>query len=107
MQKNTPSHLHFGIYTWNGPIDPFPFVNPAIKTASAPPQKKLSAYLKTTKEYKAGTLSIAKNTMAVPLAVTEKGYLAELPGGSIVQLPFTLVKTIEGVSNAATARIAP
>ena len=32
--KHTPSHLHFGIYTWNGPIDPFPFVNPAIKTAS-------------------------------------------------------------------------
>jgi len=25
--KNTPSHLHFGIYTNNGAIDPLPFVN--------------------------------------------------------------------------------
>ncbi|MDQ7947207.1 MAG: M23 family metallopeptidase [Pedobacter sp.] len=27
--KTTPPHLHFGIYTNNGAIDPFPFINPS------------------------------------------------------------------------------
>ena len=30
----TPSHLHFGIYTGSGAIDPFPFVNQASKNAA-------------------------------------------------------------------------
>ena len=29
--KNTPSHLHFGIYTDNGAVDPFPFIDREIK----------------------------------------------------------------------------
>ena len=29
--KNTPPHLHFGIYASGGAIDPFPFVNPDVK----------------------------------------------------------------------------
>jgi murein DD-endopeptidase MepM/ murein hydrolase activator NlpD len=28
--RTTPPHLHFGIYTSNGAIDPYPFVNPAV-----------------------------------------------------------------------------
>ena len=31
--KYTAPHLHFGIYTPDGPVDPFPFVNKTIKTA--------------------------------------------------------------------------
>jgi murein DD-endopeptidase MepM/ murein hydrolase activator NlpD len=30
--RTTPAHLHFGIYATGGAIDPFPFVNPVIKT---------------------------------------------------------------------------
>jgi peptidoglycan LD-endopeptidase LytH len=30
--KNTAPHLHFGIYGSGGAIDPFPFVNPAVRT---------------------------------------------------------------------------
>ena len=33
--KTTPPHLHFGIYTTDGAVDPFPFVNPV--TRPAPP----------------------------------------------------------------------
>lgn len=29
--KNTETHLHFGIYTSGGAVDPFPFINPVIK----------------------------------------------------------------------------
>ena len=33
--RTTPSHLHFGIYTWGGAIDPLPFVDPNAPKASA------------------------------------------------------------------------
>jgi murein DD-endopeptidase MepM/ murein hydrolase activator NlpD len=32
--RTTPPHLHFGIYTGTGAVDPFPFVNPVV---AAPP----------------------------------------------------------------------
>ena len=44
--KYTPPHLHFGIYTSSGPIDPFPFVNKAIKTAPAFEAKDLTISFK-------------------------------------------------------------
>lgn len=31
--KNTPPHLHFGIYTADGAVDPFPFIDPKVKPA--------------------------------------------------------------------------
>lgn len=33
--KSTPPHLHFGIYTTEGAVDPFPFVNPVTRSAPA------------------------------------------------------------------------
>lgn len=38
--KNTPPHLHFGIYTIGGAINPLPFINPEVKEPS-----KISASL--------------------------------------------------------------
>lgn len=32
--RNTPPHLHFGIYTFGGAVDPFPFVNRNIRPAA-------------------------------------------------------------------------
>ena len=32
--KHTSPHLHFGIYATGGAVDPFPFVNPAVRTPS-------------------------------------------------------------------------
>jgi len=32
--RTTPAHLHFGIYTWGGAIDPLPFVDPNAPKAS-------------------------------------------------------------------------
>ncbi|GAB2687663.1 hypothetical protein GCM10027037_07430 [Mucilaginibacter koreensis] len=46
----TPSHLHFGIYTSDGAVDPLPFVNREIK-APAPvtaPEKLLNSTARTT-----------------------------------------------------------
>ena len=93
--KTTPAHLHFGIYTYGGAVDPWPFVNPAIRSASSVPDKKIAALLKLTKAFKAENgYALKPNMIVVPLAVTAKGYIAELPDGGITQLPFTWVKMV-------------
>jgi peptidoglycan LD-endopeptidase LytH len=101
--KYTPSHLHFGVYTYNGAIDPFPFVNPAVKIPPAVPAKNLAVILKLTKAQQAQTgTSVKANTVLVPLAVTTKGYIAELPDGSLIQAPFKAVKTVKQPETMAT-----
>jgi hypothetical protein len=35
------------------------------------------------------------NTVLVPLAVTAKGYLAELPDGNVIQAPFNAVQILK------------
>lgn len=93
--KYTPAHLHFGVYTYSGPVDPLPFVSRSMKKAAAVPAKNLEVALKLTKAQKspAGIL-VQANTMLTPLAVTPKGYIAELPSGDLIQAPFAAVKTV-------------
>jgi murein DD-endopeptidase MepM/ murein hydrolase activator NlpD len=94
--RYTPAHLHFGVYTFSGPVNPWPFVNKAVKSAPAVPAKNLAVILQLTKPQKdkAGTL-VKANTVLLPLAVTSKGYIAELPDGNLIQAPFTAVKPIK------------
>ena len=94
--KNTPSHLHFGVYTYAGPIDPFPFVNKELKTAPSITNKNLTGYLRLTKTQTLGSekISVVANTLLVPLAANAKNYISELPGGKITQIPFALVKPV-------------
>lgn len=87
--KYTPPHLHFGVYTYAGPLDPLPFVNRDIRKAPPVPDKKLTAQLKLTKSQKkrdGSTLKVA--TYLVPLAANARGYVAEAPDGELLQLPF-------------------
>ncbi|MBD0364880.1 MAG: M23 family metallopeptidase [Flavisolibacter sp.] len=92
----TSSHLHFGVYTFAGPVDPLPFVNRAVKTAPTVPDKNLTGSLKLTKTQKtAEGVLIKANTVLVPLAVTVKGYIAELPDGNFIQAPFASVQVIK------------
>ena len=89
----TPSHLHFGVYTFNGAINPLPFVNRAIKTAPSIADKKLTYQLRLTKTQKMSDGNVVKAaTQLVPLAVDAKGYLAEAPDGKLVQVPFNVVQ---------------
>jgi peptidoglycan LD-endopeptidase LytH len=94
--KHTASHLHFGIYTSAGPIDPFPFVNPQVKSAPSVPQKSLTNYLRVIKTQKLANKSsgLQANTLLIPVAATLKGYIAEMPDGKMVQVPFTSVQSV-------------
>ena len=93
--KHTPSHLHFGVYTADGPVNPFPFVNRSIRVAPSVPAKDLSGSLRLTKPQKTTDgILIKASTELVPLAVNAQGYLAELPNGNVIQTPFGSVKLL-------------
>jgi murein DD-endopeptidase MepM/ murein hydrolase activator NlpD len=92
----TPPHLHFGVYTFNGAIDPWPFVNRAVKKAPAVPAKNLTLPLQLVKTQKTADGSpAAPNTLLIPLAVSSKGYIAELPDGALIQVPFASVRAVK------------
>jgi peptidoglycan LD-endopeptidase LytH len=92
--KYTPSHLHFGVYSSAGPMDPFPFIDKKLKTAPPVKEKNLTIYLRMIKTQKLGTekITVSANTLMVPLAVTAKGYISELPDGNVIEVPFAAVK---------------
>jgi peptidoglycan LD-endopeptidase LytH len=90
--RTTPAHLHFGIYGYGGAVNPLPFVNRQVKTASTVPDKKLAEPIRLTRSLASGSATVKANTLLVPLGVNAKGFIAELPDGKMVQAPFTLVQ---------------
>jgi murein DD-endopeptidase MepM/ murein hydrolase activator NlpD len=109
--KHTPSHLHFGIYTSAGPINPFPFIYKKVKTAPPVSNKNLTGYLRMIKTQKLGSekITVSANTLMVPLAVSSKGYISELPDGNVIEVPFAAVKSVaqpvsDGVAASAGGR---
>ena len=93
--RYTPPHLHFGIYTGGGAIDPFPFVNRAAaspKTISASLQL-LNATARTINKVnklyiEPNNKSLARHTLPVSTALaieaaTEGWYKATLPDSTM------------------------
>ncbi len=88
--KTTPPHLHFGVYTSGGAIDPLPFIDPVV-----PPVPningditKLNATMRTSKSAEISnrlplqpTAMLKQNTVARVLALTSNYYKIELPDG--------------------------
>ena len=75
--RNTPVHLHFGIYTNQGAVDPFPFVNPDQKDPAAitVSQKVLN---KLARSKKNATIYIAPQKNAVALSSPAANTLLEV-----------------------------
>lgn len=91
--RTTPAHLHFGVYGFSGPTDPAPYVNRTVRTAEALPQKKLDEYLRLVKDVKTNDRPLPKNTLLLPLAVTEQGYLAEGPDNAVLTVSFSAAQS--------------
>ena len=87
----TPSHLHFGIYNYHGAVDPWPFVDKNIKIAGAIKPRELDTYL----QWKKPKAKTANDELLIPLAITNKTYIAELADGKIISAPIEAVKQIE------------
>jgi hypothetical protein len=91
--KNTASHLHFGVYTNKGSVDPYPFVNKSIRSAVEVKSRKMDHYLKLVKINKTKEGMVLKpNTIVIPLAHTAKEFIVELPDGGRANIPLTSVK---------------
>ena len=84
-------------------MDPLAFVNPVSAKATIP-NRELPAALKLSKKIKGrdGT-PIHANTIMVALAVHEKGYIAEIPGGQNIDIDFGSVKPVKVVASPAVA----
>lgn len=91
--RTTPTHLHFGIYTFNGAVNPLPFIDPVTKTpvAVTASSSKLNKTLRTlsavkmfsSPQGKATVLAtLNKGTIVQANAATGNYYKAELPDGS-------------------------
>lgn len=100
--RNTPSHLHFGVYTYQGPVDALPFVNRALKNPPPLAVRNLPGSIKLTRSLKTEDGELVKaNTLAIPLALNAKGYLAELPDGRRLQVPLSDAKKAQPSSKPA------
>ncbi|RYY89822.1 MAG: M23 family metallopeptidase [Chitinophagaceae bacterium] len=90
--RNTPPHLHFGVYGFKGAVDPYPFINRSSAEAAALPQRTFPAAIRVKKSKETGGLPV--NTQLVPLGLTARGWIAELPDGKPVLLPFSAVQSV-------------
>jgi murein DD-endopeptidase MepM/ murein hydrolase activator NlpD len=93
--KNTPSHLHFGVYTYAGAVNPLPFIDRSVKEAAALPGKSLASSLRIKKSQTlAKGTQVKSKSILQPLAVTAKGYIGELVDGTMIQVPFNAVEVV-------------
>jgi murein DD-endopeptidase MepM/ murein hydrolase activator NlpD/SH3-like domain-containing protein len=96
--RTTPPHLHFGIYTGGGAIDPLPFVNTDVAAPKAitVPTTNINATLRNSSKVslrespdsKALTLkTLEPSTIMLVEAATSSWYKATLPDGTTGYLP--------------------
>jgi peptidoglycan LD-endopeptidase LytH len=102
----TPAHLHFGIYTFGGPVDPILFVRKNKALPPKVPQKELSRQLVLTRQLKAENGAVTPATTVVtPLAATAEGFIAELPDGSLAEVGYKMVKEKKGETQVANQQV--
>ncbi|RYY63944.1 MAG: M23 family metallopeptidase, partial [Chitinophagaceae bacterium] len=86
--KFTPAHLHFGVYTGNGAIDPLGFVK-EIKEPVFASNRKLNQWYKTTAKTKLYPSPLKKNALSLPamariktISISNEFYRVVLEDGS-------------------------
>lgn len=112
--KSTAPHLHFGIYTNRGAVDPFPFVDPEPKKPSPikGDPEKLNAWtrimgaalLLPAESATSGGISLASNQIVKPLAVIEDKYHVVLPEGTSGYLQINKVASPESFIRTITLK---
>ncbi|MGO4877883.1 peptidoglycan DD-metalloendopeptidase family protein [Pedobacter psychrotolerans] len=102
--RNTPTHLHFGIYASDGATNPLPFIDPVKKTPQKiiAPLNSLNENLRTSKAVKfyraPSPAALAENLDAATLlniqSATGHFYKAELPDGKTGFVPSAALSKI-------------
>ncbi|MGY3212932.1 peptidoglycan DD-metalloendopeptidase family protein [Mucilaginibacter sp. HD30] len=105
--RYTPSHLHFGVYTGNGTVDPLYFVNREVKKPHqiSAPLSLLNATVRinrkaeviTTSESDSKKQTFAVNTPLTVNAATANQYKVTFPDGNIGYIESKAVATISSL----------
>jgi murein DD-endopeptidase MepM/ murein hydrolase activator NlpD len=105
--RSTPPHLHFGIYTGGGAIDPIHFVNPILQRAPAlaAGTSLFREQLRLATPIRADNTSYPATTLVEPLAVSSTGYRVALPNGARANLAATGVTRAETPLSSRRATI--
>lgn len=108
--RSTPPHLHFGIYSFGGAVDPLPFVNPTVKNAATATsainlkEDKLRMIKSATLKSGNFAASFPANTLVEPIAATAKTYRIVLPNGLVTELDKTLLQVTTKPTRQATVQ---
>jgi murein DD-endopeptidase MepM/ murein hydrolase activator NlpD len=96
-----PPHLHFGIYTSGGAIDPLPFINPTIEDVPkiVTSLANLNTTMRTTSNIKLNEVSLRTGTILRVMAATGNDYRVALPDG---KTGYLTGKTLTTVSKPLT-----
>ena len=93
--RTTSPHLHFGIYTTGGAIDPLPFVNPHTKEPGvlSYPASQLNQFVRLTSDLKTSDeIIIPRGQVLFALAAGTDSLVAALPPGNKIQVPLRNIK---------------
>lgn len=108
--KNTPTHLHFGVYTFGGAVNPLPFVNPKVSEPSIieAPLKNLNAFVRNTKTtsllsspniHSTKISEVAINNLLFVKAATSTYYKIQLPDSTEGYVSSNIVTTPDVIRN--------
>ncbi len=91
--KSTPPHLHFGIYTRDGAVDPLPFINPVVRDVPEirSQTRLVNSTLRTTGNAsltgRQTATSLRNGTIVHVISASESNYRVELPDGTTGFVP--------------------
>lgn len=93
-----PPHLHFGIYTGGGAVDPLPFLEPAVEDVAAPVPAPMGEYQRLRTAQRVAGRSHPAGTIVEIVGATSNGRRVRLPDGVEGYTP-------AGATGAVTARL--
>jgi peptidoglycan LD-endopeptidase LytH len=105
--ETTSPHLHFGIYTMGGAVDPLPFVNPAIKN---PPNvtissNRLSKFQRLTAAVKVGETQLPRYTIIYSKAADDKSIIGETPLFQPLAIPISSTQPADNQIDTKSLRV--
>ncbi|MGI8599118.1 MAG: M23 family metallopeptidase [Chitinophagaceae bacterium] len=97
----TSPHLHFGIYTMGGAVDPLPFVNPAIKSPPSVniPSARLNNFQRLNSEVRINQILLPRQTIIYTNAADAQNFIAETPLGQPLIVPISSTQSIDNQLN--------
>jgi peptidoglycan LD-endopeptidase LytH len=100
----TSPHLHFGIYTMGGAVDPLPFVNPVVKN---PPGvnvagSRLNTLQRLTSPVQVEGKQLPRHTIVFTKAADDKNFIGETPLLNSVTIPIASTQSVDNQLNIKT-----